>query len=116
MKDAQLTIRIEPELRSNFSEAVEKNRRSVAQVLREFMEIYVQEAQGQSHALPERSKTVISAFERLRRARAIGNARASVELEGFKSDAQDNELERRYVAGEIEISDAINAIYESAKR
>lgn len=60
------------------------------------------------------SSEIISAVERLRRQDGVDFARASVGLEGFKPHKDDEELSHRYVAGEIDIKDAIRAINEWA--
>jgi hypothetical protein len=52
--------------------------------------------------------------ERRRRQAAVDFARASVALEGFEPHKDDEELSRRYIAGEVTIADAIKAVDESA--
>jgi hypothetical protein len=44
MKEVQMTFRVEPELRAEFSEAVVLEDRPAAQVLREFMRAYVNQS------------------------------------------------------------------------
>lgn len=44
-KEVKMTIRVEPELRAEFSEAAALQDRPAAQVLREFMRSYVNESQ-----------------------------------------------------------------------
>lgn len=58
---------------------------------------------------------LISPDEGRRREKAMNFARASVGLEGFKPHKADEELTRRYVAGEITIADAIKAVDESVR-
>jgi hypothetical protein len=57
----------------------------------------------------------ITPEERRRREEAVAYARASVELSGFKSDPRDEELSRRYIAGEITIEEALKAVDESCR-
>jgi hypothetical protein len=111
-KEVQMTFRIEPELRAEFADAVLLEDRPAAQVLREFMRAYVIQARERGHAA---ANDAISAAESRRRQAAVNFARASVGLEGFKPHKADEELSRRYVTGEITISDAINAINESVR-
>ncbi len=112
-KEVQMTFRVEPELRAEFTHAASEEHRPAAQVLREFMRAYVQEAREREHALP--ANDAISAGERRRREKAVAFARASVGLEGFKPNRADEELSRQYVAGEINIADAIKAVRDSIR-
>ena len=110
-KEVQMTFRVEPDLRSDFSEAVALADRPAAQVLREFMRAYVSESRQRDNATID---DPVSLAERRRRKAAVDFARASVGLEGFKPSKADDDLTRRYVAGEITVSDAIAAINETA--
>lgn len=56
-----------------------------------------------------------NADERRERQAAVDFALASVRLEGFIAHPDDEELSRRYVAGEITIRDAIEAVHASAR-
>jgi hypothetical protein len=107
MKEVQMTFRVEPELRAEFSEAVILEDRPAAQVLREFMRAYVNQSRERLQ------NDQITPEEMYRRERAVNFARASVALEGFKPYEEDEELSRRYIAGEITISDAIKALDDS---
>lgn len=111
-KEVQMTFRVEPELRAEFADAALLEDRPAAQVLREFMRAYV----NQSRERDQRpANDLISGEESRRREKAVSFARASVGLEGFKAHKMDDELSRRYVAGDITISDAIKAVNESAR-
>jgi hypothetical protein len=110
MKEVQMTFRVEPELRAEFSEAVVLEDRPAAQVLREFMRAYVNQSRER---LQKPANDLITPEEMYRRERAVNFARASVALEGFKPYEEDEELSRRYIAGEITISDAIKALDDS---
>lgn len=57
-----------------------------------------------------------SSAERRRRENAVNFARASVALEGFKCHEEDEELYRRFVAGEISISDVTKTVHESVRK
>lgn len=52
---------------------------------------------------------------RRERQAAVDVARASVPLEGSKPLAEDDEVSRRNVAGEIAIGDAINAVHAATR-
>jgi hypothetical protein len=112
-KEVQMTFRVEPELRAEFTHAALEEHRPAAQVLRELMRAYIQEARQRVKARPANDS--ISAAERRRREKAVNFARASVGLEGFKPSEADEELSRRYVAGDITISDAIQAVHDSIR-
>ena len=56
----------------------------------------------------------ISIDEKARRTKAVDYARASVRLEGFVLDAETEELNRRYIAGEITSDEHSAAIRKSA--
>lgn len=109
-KEVQMTFRIEPELRAEFSDAASLEDRPAAQVLREFMRAYVNQSRERGHSA---ANDLVSSAESRRRERAVNFARASVGLEGFKAHQADEDLSRRFVAGEITISDAIKAINAS---
>lgn len=110
-KEVQMTFRVEPELRAEFSDAALLEDRPAAQVLREFMRAYVRQSRERGHSL---ANNLVSPTESRRREKAVSFARASVGLEGFQPHKSDEELSRRYIAGEISISDAIKAVNESA--
>jgi hypothetical protein len=110
-KEVQMTFRVESELRAEFADAALRVDRPAAQVLREFMRAYVSQSQrGQCPA-----NDAIPLDESRRREAAVNFARASVGLEGFEPNAEDEELSRRYIAGEITIEDAIKAVDEAAR-
>lgn len=110
-KEVQMTFRVEPSLRADFSKAAALADRPAAQVLREFMRAYVSESLQRSHVVID---DPVSKAERRHREAAVNFARSSVGLEGFKQHKADDDLTRRYIAGEITVADAINAINESA--
>jgi predicted DNA-binding protein len=102
LKDVQMTFRIEPELRAKFTEAALSTNRPAAQVLREFMRSFVEDA-GQR-------PVTISPAERRRRQEAVDFARASVGLEGFVISAEREEASRRFIAGEIDMEGYFRAV------
>jgi hypothetical protein len=112
-KEVQMVFRVESELRASFTKAAEREHRPAAQVLRELMRIYVD--QSQQRQAKDRDKDLISAAERRRRESAVNFARASVGLEGFKISAEDEALVRRYIDGEVEISEILKAAREQAQ-
>jgi len=109
--EVQMTFWVESELRAEFFDAASQDELSAEQVLREFMKTYVNQARVRGLSTVD---DAVAPAESRRRERAANFARASVGLEGFTPHRADEELSRRYVAGEISIEDAIKAINESA--
>lgn len=107
LKDVQMSFRIEPELRADFVEAAMAEDRPAAQVLREFMRAYV--TQSRQHKAAH-DQSLITPDESRERLAAVNFSRASLGLEGFKPHPEDEKLYRRYVAGEINMSDVIKEI------
>lgn len=106
-KEVTMTIRVEPDLRSSFSEAAEQEHRPAAQVLRDFMREYVERV---------RTRTpTISAAERKRREEAVNYSRASVGLEGFKLSKTDEKQAQRFINGEIELAEFVKVRNDSAQ-
>ena len=98
-KEVQMTFRIEPELRAQFAEAALQEDRPAAQVLREFMRAYVEQARERGSA-----KDAISPIERRWREDAARFAHASVSLEGFKPSKEVLAQIRRHIDGEIPLA------------
>jgi hypothetical protein len=103
-KEVQMTFRIEPELRAEFTGAALQEHRPAAQVLREFMRAYVIQSRERGIS-PENDS--ISAAERRRREDAASFALASVGLEGFKPSKQALAQTRRHINGEIQLSELV---------
>ena len=104
-KEVQMTFRVESELRGDFTDAAELDHRPAAQVLRELMRAYVNEARERQQRVP--ANDAISAAERRRREDATSFAFASVSLEGFKPSKQALAQTRRHINGEILLSELI---------
>ena len=104
LKEVQMTFRIEPELRAEFTNAALQEHRPAAQVLREFMRAYVSEARERQNAP---AKDAISANERRRRENAVNFARSSVGLEGFKPSKAEEAHARRFISGEIDLAEFV---------
>lgn len=103
-KEVQMTFRLEPELRAEFSNAAMLEDRPAAHVLREFMQTYVNQSRERDHG---QTKKVISQAERRRREAAVNFARASVGLEGFKpSKAAENDA-RLVIKGDLQLVDFV---------
>lgn len=101
-KEVQMTFRVEAELRAEFTAAALQEHRPAAQVIREFMRAYVNEARsGQVQPL----KATISSAERRRRERAVSFARASVNLEGFEPSKAEEANAVRLIEGDIELTE-----------
>lgn len=81
MKEVQMTLGGGPELRSSFIEAAELDHRSI--------------------------KCSVSSAERQRREDAVSFARASVGLEGFKPSEIEETHARRFINGEIELTEFV---------
>jgi hypothetical protein len=105
-KDVQMTFRVEPELRAEFTDAASRDHRPAAQVLREFMRAYVADARERQHAS---ANGAISLAERRRRENAVNFARSSVGLEGFVPSEAEEERARRFVNGEIQLAEFVRA-------
>lgn len=97
-KEVNMTIRIEPDLRTRFTQAAELEHRPAAQVIRDFMRTYVEKSEERSRISPE---------ERRRRQEAVQFGRANVELEGFKIPDEERVHAQRFVSGEIGIDEYI---------
>ena len=103
-KDVQMTFRVEPDLRAEFSDAALLADRPAAQVLREFMRAYVSDARERG-ANP--ANDAISPAESRRREQAVSFARASVGLEGFKPSKAEEAHARRFIKGEIQLAEFV---------
>lgn len=107
-KEVTITIRVEADLRSRFSQAAGLEHRPAAQVLRDLMREYV--ARARTPVRPP-----ISAAERRHREEAVSYARASVGLEGFGVlDAYSTEAER-FIRGEIDFPSLTSEVHEIAR-
>lgn len=107
-KEVQMTFRVEPELRADFTDAAELDHRPASQVLREFMRAYVHQMRERARTSANDSVSVsVSVAERRRRERAVDFARASVGLEGFKPSKEEEAHARRFINGEIELAEFV---------
>ena len=98
-----MNFRVEPELRDRFKVAVRLERRSASEVLREFMRGYVGEAERKYGVGPTRS-----AWENLQRKRRLANAKASIDLSGFKTPDEMKAIVDQFMRDEVSI-DAVLA-------
>jgi len=105
-KEAQMTFRIEPELRAAFADAAALEDRPVAQLLREFMRAYVAQAHERGQVV---ANEAISAAERRRRENAVNFARASVGLEGFTPSEAVETSARQFIKGDLSLVDFVQA-------
>ncbi|WP_421569023.1 antitoxin VbhA family protein [Stenotrophomonas sp. PD6] len=96
-KDVFMQLRIEPELRANFQEAVALEHRPAAQVIREFMREYVAARLRPEPANQEK------------RMEAVRFAAASVALEGLSVSSEAEAQARRFVNGEISLDELVAA-------
>ena len=103
-KDVSMTIRIEPELRADFTEAAARDHRPAAQVLRELMRGYVRQV-GVQKQIPVNDS--LPALERFERERAMRLSNASVGLEGFKLDPALAVQQQQYVDGDIGLDELL---------
>ena len=106
-KEVQMTIRIEPELRAEFTEAASKSHRPAAQVLRELMRAYVTQV-SQERLAP--ANDALSLAERRRREDAVAFARSSVSLEGFQPSEPAEVHARRFISGDIQLSEFVQVM------
>lgn len=109
-KEVTMTFRVEPDLRSSFSEAAEQAHRPAAQVLRDFMREYVERSWSRAPARP-----LISPSERKRREDAVNYGRSSVGLEGFKLSKADEKHAQRFINGEIDLPEFVTVRNESVQ-
>lgn len=105
MKEVQMTFRVEPELRAEFSEAAVLEDRPAAQVLREFMRSYVNQSRER---LRTPANDNLSPAEMRRREKAVNFARASVGLEGFKPSEAAEAGARQFIKGEITLAEFVH--------
>ncbi|WP_236610814.1 antitoxin VbhA family protein [Verminephrobacter aporrectodeae] len=112
-KEVQMTFRIEPELRAEFSNAALLEDRPAAQVLRELMRAYVIEARARAN---RPVNDAISPAESRRREQAVNFARASVGLEGFKPSAEAEAGARQFIKGEIQLADLFVKVKPDAEQ
>ncbi len=103
MKEVNLTIRIEPDLRAAFTQAAEAEHRPASQVLRELMRGYISHVKARASS----SRPSISAEERAKREKAVKNAQASVALEGFMLTEGAKAHAARFINGEIDLSEFV---------
>lgn len=106
-KETTMTFRVEPDLRASFHDAAEGEHRPAAQVLRELMRDYVEQARVR--------KSTISPAERKRREEAVNYGRSSVGLEGLKLSKADEKNAERFINGEIELAEFVKVRNESVQ-
>ncbi|WP_265685513.1 antitoxin VbhA family protein [Verminephrobacter eiseniae] len=104
LKEVQMTFRVDPELRAEFSNATALADRPAAQVLRELMRAYVIESNARAHSP---ANDLVSPAESRRREKAVNFARACVGLEGFKPSEEAQVNARRFINGEIDLSEFV---------
>ncbi|MEJ7139480.1 hypothetical protein [Amphibiibacter pelophylacis] len=103
-KEVQMTFRVEPELRTEFSDAALREDRPAAQVLREFMRAYVNQSRKHGHSP---ANDAISPAESRRREAAVNFARSSLGLEGFKPSKAAETGARQFIKGDIQLTDFV---------
>lgn len=103
-KEVQMTFRVEPELRAEFSDAALLENRPAAQVLRELMRAYVDQSRKRSGSPVD---SAISTAEKRRREAAVNFARTSVGLEGFKPSEAAEARARQFIHGDIQLADFV---------
>lgn len=99
-----MTFRVEPELRTSFAEAAERDHQPAAQVLRKLMRAYVE--QSKRNASPA---SAVNAADRSHREQAVRYARASIGLEGFSISPAEEAHARRFIEGEIDLAEFVAA-------
>ena len=111
-KEVQMTFRVEPELRAEFSDAALQEARPVAQVLREFMRTYVNQSRERGHGPANHA---ISQVESRRRAAAVNFARLSEGLEGFKPSVATETGARQFIKGDIQLAEFVRVKPDAKK-
>ena len=104
-----ISFRVEPELRDRFNAAAKLDRRAASQVLRELMHGYIGEV-GRKHG----SVTKRSAWQSLARRRDLTNAKASIELSGFKIPAEMEAIADQFMRDEVSIDAVLTKADELA--
>lgn len=102
-KEVFMQMRVEPELRASFYEAVAKEHRPAAQVLRELMREYIDSRQK-----TEKTDT----GEILKRFESVKFAAASVSLEGLSVSPEAMAKARSFVEGKIELDELVALRHE----
>ena len=103
-KEVQMTIRIEPELRAEFTEAASRDHRPAAQVLRELMRGYIRQVGTKDRAPANHGITVLERFDR---EEAVKFGRASVALEGYKTSPALAMQQQQYTDGDISLDELL---------
>ncbi|MDR3054851.1 MAG: antitoxin VbhA family protein [Zoogloeaceae bacterium] len=98
MKTSTMNLRIEEDLREQFTAVAERNHRPAAQIIRDLMRDYI--AQNDAVAASD-----ISEAERAKRQRAVDIARANVGLEGYELSADDETHFQAFVNGQFDWSE-----------
>lgn len=101
-KEVQMTFPIDTELRSQFVAAASAQNRPPVDVLREFMQEYVNQSR---ECVPAATADEIASAELRRRKDAWEFARASVALEGFEPTAVFEAAARELVAGNVTVAE-----------
>ena len=102
-KKVSINFRLEPELRDRFSAAAKLDRRPASQVLRELMHGYIGDVERKHGPVANRS-----AWQDLKRRRRLANAKASIELEGYKIPDEMEAIADQFMRDEVSI-DAVLA-------
>ena len=100
-----ISFRVEPELRDRFNAAAKFDRRPASQVLRELMHGYIGDVERKHGSVANRS-----AWEDLKRRRRLANAKASIELAGFKIPDEMEAIADQFMRDEV----SINAVLAKA--
>lgn len=101
-KEVQMTFPIDTELRSQFVAAAAARNRPPVEVLREFMQEYVDQSRD---CVPAATADEIASAELRHREEAWEFARASVALEGFEPTAAFEAAARELVAGNVTVAE-----------
>ncbi len=101
-KEATMSFRIEPELRSGFMRAAASEHRPASQILRELMRGYVARV-----GAAELSRVALSAEERRLRDAAVRFAVASAGLSGFRLPPEERARLTRFGNGEMSLEDLV---------
>ena len=103
----RISFRVEAELHARFMEVAAMQQRPAAQILREFMRAYVNEAHECRSALP---CDAVSDVERRRREKAVNFARVSVGLEGFKPSKEVEAQTRRFISRDLSLAEFVHGV------
>jgi antitoxin component of RelBE/YafQ-DinJ toxin-antitoxin module len=112
-QDSKMTFRVNKDLRTEFTQATEKNNISAPDALREFMRDYVAWTNQQLQS--KLNEKTLSTAEFQRRKSAVNFARASVNLEGLSPSETAEKFALSFINGEIDLAEFVAMKFKSSR-